>query len=193
MMSKNILFVDGENFLHKIKETISDGTKGAFKDISSIDFQNLLSTTFPKIKFSRKLFYAARIHLHPETLSKSKELIELQRRLKTNLEKQGFEFIIAGNVRAQLIGSKTLFREKGVDVKIAVDMVSLACDQLLDLAVLCSSDSDLQPAIAELKRRKVKSIYLGFEAKPNKGLTYTCDETVLLRKSEIIQAIKVNI
>lgn len=192
-MSKNILFVDGENFLHKIKEIITDQGKDAFKDISNIDFQKLLITTFPKLKFSRKLFYAAKIHAHPQTRSKSTQLIELQRRLKANLEKQGFEFIIAGNVRAQSIGNKIIFREKGVDVKIAVDMVSLACEKLLDLAVLCSSDSDLQPAISELKRRKVKSVYLGFEAKPNKGLTYTCDETVLFRKSEIIQATKIKI
>ncbi len=70
-------------------------------------------------------------------------------------------------------------------------MVSLACDKLLDNAVLCSSDSDLQPAISELKRRKVRSVYLGFETKLNKGLVYTCDETVLFRKSEVIQAIKI--
>ena len=190
-MSKTLLFVDGENFLHKIKEIVSDEKIGTFKDISNIDFQKLLSSTLPKLKFSRKLFYAAKIHAHPQTRTKSIQLIELQRRLKANLEKQGFEFIIAGNVRAQSIGNKIIFREKGVDVKIAVDMVSLACDKLLDNAVLCSSDSDLQPAVSELKRRKVKTVYLGFEAKLNKGLVYTCDETVLFRKFEIIQAIKI--
>ena len=183
--------MDGENFLHKIKEIVSDEKIGTFKDISNIDFQKLLSSTLPKLKFSRKLFYAAKIHAHPQTRTKSIQLIELQRRLKANLEKQGFEFIIAGNVRAQSIGNKIIFREKGVDVKIAVDMVSLACDKLLDNAVLCTSDSDLQPAVSELKRRKVKTVYLGFEAKLNKGLVYTCDETVLFRKFEIIQAIKI--
>ena len=99
---------------------------------------------------------------------------------------QGYEFVIAGNVRAQKIDSKIVFREKGVDVKIAVDLVSLACDKKLTTAILCSSDSDLQPAIKELKERNVEVIYLGFETSPNKGLTYTTDRTILLRNSEVV-------
>lgn len=56
--------------------------------------------------------------------------------------------------------------------------------------ILCSSDSDLQPAIAEVKKRGVEVIYLGFENKPNKGLTYTTSRTILLRNSEVIDACK---
>ena len=57
----------------------------------------------------------------------------------------------------------------------------------MDAAIICSSDSDLQPAIAELKKRKIKVMYLGFQTNPNKGLTYTADETILFRNNEIIQ------
>jgi hypothetical protein len=32
-------------------------------------------------------------------------------------------------------------------------------------------------------------IYLGFESQPNKGLTYTTNKTILLRNSEIVDAI----
>jgi len=45
----------------------------------------------------------AKLHFHSETKEKSINLISFQRYLKTNLEKQGFEFLIAGNVRAQKI------------------------------------------------------------------------------------------
>jgi uncharacterized LabA/DUF88 family protein len=55
--------------------------------------------------------------------------------------------------------------------------------------VLCSSDSDLQPAIKEAKSRGLEIVYLGFESQPNKGLSYTTDKTILLRSSEIIGAI----
>jgi len=104
---------------------------------------------------------------------------------------QGFEFVMAGNVRAQTVNvggkTKTMFREKGVDVKIAVDLVSLAADKELDTAILCSSDSDLQPAVAEARRRNVEMVYLGFETNPNKGLTYTTNRTILFRNDEILQ------
>lgn len=161
-------------------------------EIVSIDFEKLLNNLFTGIGVDRKIFYTAKLreyHEFPETVNKSRELIANQRRLKTDLERQGFEVVIAGNVRAQAIGQgknrKIVFREKGVDVRMAVDMVSMSCDDGLKTAVLCSSDSDLQPAVAECKRRKVKVIYLGFELIPNKGLVATADRTILIRNSEV--------
>ncbi len=112
--------------------------------------------------------------------------------MKTSLEKQGFEIVIAGRIRGHLEncskGHETLvFKEKGVDVKIAVDMVTLACSEKIRIAIIGSSDSDLQPAISELKFRNVERIYLGFENIPNKGLAYTTNRTILIRNSEVIE------
>lgn len=190
-MSKNILFIDGENFLHKIEEIIEkeSKSKGLVKAID-IDLKRLFKKSLKYISISQKIFYGAKLHYHPETPRKSKELIKSQRKLINNLKKQGYDFIMAGNVRGQKVGGKTIFREKGVDVKIAVDLVSFACDGKLKTAILCSSDSDLQPAISELRKRKVEIIYLGFEISPNKGLVYTCNRTILLRNSEIMEALK---
>ena len=80
---------------------------------------------------------------------------------------------------------KLLFKEKGVDVRLAVDAISMAADKKIKTAIICSSDSDMQPVVAELQRRKVRVIYLGFHLQPNRGLSYTCDETVLIRKNEL--------
>jgi len=63
----------------------------------------------------------------------------------------------------------------------------MACDNLLDTAIIISSDSDLQPAISELNLKNVKSIYVGFESNPNKGLMYTTNRTILVRNSEILK------
>lgn len=187
-MSKTILFIDGENFLHKIEEVLNKkSVKFDKNEIADINFKKLFESPLKDLKVTSKLFYVARLHLHSDTKKKSEELIKLQRKLRNNLVNLSYEFIIAGNIRAQKVGIKTIFREKGVDVKIAVDMVSMACDKKLDTAILCSSDSDLQPAITELKKRNVEIIYLGFEIGPNKGLTYTTDRTILLRNSEIIE------
>lgn len=190
-MSKCVLFIDGENFLHKIEEVLDKESKDKqTKDITNINFNNLFKSPLQGLNLSRKIFYAAKLHLHPSTKKKSQELIKLQRKLNNALIKQGFDFIIAGNVRAQNIGKEIIFREKGVDVKIAVDLVSLACNKELDTAILCSSDSDLQPAISELKKRGIEVIYLGFELNPNKGLSYTTNRTILFRNSEIVNAFK---
>ena len=141
-----------------------------------------------RIFYTKKIFYVSRLHIHPETKKRSLELIKFQRKLRNNLVKQGYEFVIAGNVRAQKVGNRIVFREKGVDVKIGVDLVAFACDKKLEKAILCSSDSDLQPAVAELKQRDVEIIYVGFETNPNKGLSYTTNRTILLRNPEVVEA-----
>lgn len=192
-MAKSYLFIDGENFIHKIEEVLkTKGLDGGKFDLSGINLNQLLKKSLEGLTVLTKNFYIAKIRLHPDTIKKSKELIAYQRKLRNNLVNQGFEFIIAGNVRAQKIGSKIIFREKGVDVRIAVDMVTLACDKKMDTAVLCSSDSDLQPAVSELKKRKVKVIYLGFQIKPNKGLVYSTDRTILFRNKDILSALSQN-
>jgi uncharacterized LabA/DUF88 family protein len=79
------------------------------------------------IKVDEVVFYFAQLKENPQTRDKSKALIEEQRLLKTHLEKQGSRVVLAGRVRGQLEdgngGKKILvFKEKGVDVRIAVDM-----------------------------------------------------------------------
>lgn len=190
-MSKITLFIDGENFINKIEDVLEENkiVKNTL-DLASMDFNKLFEKPLEKFNISRKIFYAARLSIHPETVKKSKELIKLQRKLRNSLINQGYKFVMSGHVRGQKVGDKIVFREKGVDVKIAVDLISLACDKDLDTAILCSSDSDLQPAIKELRERNVDVVYLGFELNPNKGLTYTTNRTILFRNSEILEAMK---
>lgn len=196
-MNNTVLFIDGENFLHKIEDVLKKEKVNIKKgDIAKIDLNFLISKVLGKYKLTRKIFYAAKLYYHPKTKDKSIELILFHRYLKTNLQKQGFEFLVTGNVRGQEVTvdhkTKIIFREKGVDVKIAVDLIVMAIDKKIKTAIICSSDSDLQPAVQELRKRGVKVIYLGFSFQPNKGLMYTTNETILFRDSEIIDACRIS-
>lgn len=192
VMTKTILFIDGENLKHYIKDVLRKKNIPK-KDITllKVDLSKLLSKVLKGIKVSKKIYYSAKLKEYKETSAKSKELILIQRALKTKLEKQGFDFVMSGNVRPQKVminrKSKIIFKEKGVDVKIAVDSVVAACNKKVKTVILCSSDSDLQPAIKEIKKRKIKVIYLGFEINPNKGLIYTTNRAILIRNSEIME------
>lgn len=188
---ETVLLIDGENFKGKIK--------GIFKEAGKerpvwyeYDFKGLLDKVLGDLPIDRKVFYFARVKEHEDSREKSRQLIEEQRLLKNHLEKLGLEVILSGRVRGQWEegqnGKKTLiFKEKGVDVKIAVDMVSLSCDKKAKEIILGSSDSDLQPAIKEVRERGSRCVYLGFEAQPNKGLTFTTNRTLLIRNSEVFQ------
>lgn len=185
------LFVDGENFKGKMRSVFKEAGRG--KPLwHEYDFKGLLDKVLAGMELRRKVFYFARIKEHADSKEKSRQLIEEQRLLKTYLERQGFEVILSGRVRGQMEdgdgGKKVLvFREKGVDVRIAVDMVSVACDKRAEEVILGSSDSDLQPAINETKKRGVNCAYLGFEAQPNKGLSYTTGRTILIRDAEVLE------
>jgi uncharacterized LabA/DUF88 family protein len=200
-----ILFIDGENFKKKIRDVlISEKIIRENDDIewTRFNFRNLFKQTLQGIKIDREIFYFAKIKKHPATRQKSEVLIQSTRKLKTYLESEGqnFEVIMAGNVRGypteKIIQDKKtkffstkeviVFKEKGVDVRIAVDMVSMSCDNLLDTAILASSDSDLQPAIKEVTQRKKICIYLGFENYQNKGISYTTNRTILIRNIEVV-------
>jgi len=190
-----ILIIDGENFKGKIRAVFKEN--GKQKPIwHEYNFKGLLEKVLEGTKVEKKVFYFARIKEHELSKEKSKDLIEEQRLLKTQLEKQGFEVVLSGRVRGQMEdapnGKKILvFKEKGVDVKIAVDMVSSACDKKTKEIILASSDSDLQPAIKEVRARKITCVYLGFESQPNKGLSYSTNRTILIRNSEVLEFEKI--
>lgn len=186
-----VLLIDGENFKGKLKSVFADS--GKKKPMwHEYDFSGLLNKVLTGINIDRKIFYFARIKEHSASIKKSRELIGEQRLLKTHLERTGFEVILSGRVRAHMEGrgngaQSLVFKEKGVDVKIAVDMVSLACEGRVSDIILGSSDSDLQPAIHDVRARHVKCVYLGFETQPNKGITFTTDRTILIRNSEAFE------
>ena len=192
---KTILFIDGRNFISKIESVLNpEKEKGKEVDFSIYNFAGLLDKVLTGISIDKKIFYISRLTKHKKTKEKSAELIQKQRELKTHLEKQGFEVIYAGRVRGHEEscpkGHKFLtFKEKGVDVRIAVDMITLSHKKELKVAIIGSSDSDLQPAIRELENQEIERIYLGFEISPNKGLTYTTNRTILIRNSEVVEFI----
>ena len=189
-MSKVVLFIDGENLRHYIEDVLKKTHKKREPSILKVNLKELFKIVLSNIKINKMIYYSAKLKEYKETLNRSKELIQKQRALKAKLQNQGFTYIMGGYVRPQKVvidkKEKIIFKEKGVDVKLAVDLVSMACDKTIDTAVICSSDSDLQPAIKEVKQRGIRVIYLGFEYKPNKGLIYTTNRAILIRDSEVI-------
>lgn len=142
---QTILFIDWENFKKKL-EAVLKKEKVEKPKWNKYNFQGLFDQVLQGIEIDQKIFYAARINIHPLTEEKSKELIEEQRLLKSFLEKQGFGFVFGGRVRGNILTNQkgiesVLFKEKGVDVRIAVDMMNIACDGGLRTAILASSDS----------------------------------------------------
>lgn len=187
----NILFIDSENFKKKIGVVLAKAGRQKLA-WDQYDFPGLLAKAFEveDEPIDRKIFYGAKIKIYEETRDKSLALIEEQRRLKLALEGAGIEFVYAGKVMGNKVfeeSTKLTFREKGVDVRMAVDMVEMAHEGTLKTAIIGSSDSDLQPAIAALKRKGVQCVYLGFEDQLNKGLVYTTRRPIVIKSSDVLE------
>ena len=67
--------------------------------------------------------------------------------------------------------------EKGIDVRIATDMIKLAWADNYDAAVLVSSDKDFIPVVQFLETRGIKVLHANF---PPKGshLTQACWDSI---------------
>ena len=197
----NKLYIDGENFLFKVAEILKkyDLIKDK-SEITKVKISHLVSIIENLYKVDKVVFYTARLHKYTESKSlakKSEQLIETRRRLKRYLTNDGVEFITSGNVRLQeYIPAKTgrreraLFKEKGVDVQLAIDIITDVCDRSVKTVLLGSSDSDMVPVVRKAQERGAKVVYVGFEYQPNRGLVATCDRPSMLRDNEIIEAYK---
>lgn len=93
------------------------------------------------------------------------------------------------------------WREKGIDVKIATDLIAGAVDDKYDTAILVSSDTDLIPAIDWIRIRFRKRVeYIGFsiideagrkkDIKPSQAMIGRSDIQRILVKSDIEKFIR---
>ena len=78
-----------------------------------------------------------------------------------------------------------VYKEKGTDVKIAVDLIVGAVDGIYDTAILVSSDTDLIPAVSYVKYKNKKIEYVGFAHSPSLGIQKYTDLSILLLPRDI--------
>ena len=104
-----------------------------------------------------------------------------QQRLLMKLQSQNISFILGHLIRHP---DKT-YHEKGVDVRLAVEMIRYARQDIYDTAYLVSSDTDLVPAVEEVRSLGKKVQYVGIPKGQSYGLTQAADDVRLLRPEEI--------
>jgi len=195
---KSVLIIDGENFIHKVRDVLfkSDIEKGVSGyDLTKIDLSKIFEYVIKEFCPKEKIYYSSRLKLVPATLEKSKSLIQEQREFISNIKRQGFDHKFSGNVRSytdihpktRLPGRrKPIFKEKGVDVGMAVDIITWAFEKQYQRIIIASSDSDMQPAVRKCIKLGMEVVYLGFEINPNPGLIHTTTRSILLRNDEIM-------
>jgi len=110
-----------------------------------------------------------------------KDIHKLYLELKSNLkETQVNEFEeLKLNIEGILkFGNKV---EKGVDVHLAVDLVTLAFENKYDIAIIISNDGDFVPAVKKAQSYGKKVYNVMFPQCDAHHLSKTCDKTIYIK------------
>ncbi|OIO46292.1 hypothetical protein COX24_02620 [bacterium (Candidatus Gribaldobacteria) CG23_combo_of_CG06-09_8_20_14_all_37_87_8] len=171
---KVVIYIDGSNFYKYLKDEAINLQKGVKFDFSK--FTDFLVQE--RVCISKR--YYVGIARNFDDTEKSKAIISGQQKFLSRIKNEGF-CVKPG----RLMYDKDRIREKGTDVKIAVDLIIGAVDDLYDTAILVSSDTDLIPAIKYIKHKGKKLEYVGFSHAPSLGMQKYANLSVLLRQKDI--------
>ena len=170
--NKVIVIVDGSNLFHRLKEL-------NFKNRLEFDYSGLVEYLTKEQKLISKTYYVGKIRAKDND-KKGQKLRKNQQRLTAKLMSGKWQVYFG-----YLLKSGGKYHEKGVDVKMAMDVLVGAYENKYDSVYLISSDTDLLPVIDKVKSMKKKVVYVGFSHKPSYALIKHSSEVVLLRAEEV--------
>lgn len=167
-----IVVVDGSNLFHSLR---------------SLKISNLLNFNYGKFaawlagkrKVVAKTYYVGAVR-EEQGKKKGKKLLSQQMKLFSKLRKAGFAVSLGYMLKTDG------YHEKGVDVKMAVDLLVGAYEDTYDTAIIISSDTDLLPAIDKVVELKKKIEYVGFGHKPSFALQKHATVSRLLVKNDLL-------
>lgn len=194
---KNILLIDGENFVHGVVKSLqyTKNIRGR-QSLSMLSIPVLLSDK--ALQNLDIFYYMTRIKMPKEghgLYSSANRMRLWNGRWLPSVVNQNVTLVRAGQLKVR--DGKTckscgktnqILLEKGVDVRIAIDVV-LAKTKVF----LFSSDSDLVPAVQTAVRNGSEIIYVCIEDQKNIALSRVASDTVIISNKQIEVAFKATV
>lgn len=175
-MQKCLILIDGSNFYFKLKDL-------ELHNLVEFDFGNFAKFLSRGAKIVGANYYVGRVrHDGSEHTAKMQAN---QQKLFANLKKHNFIYKLG-----YILKSDGDYHEKGVDVHIAVDMVSAAYENTCDRIIVVSSDTDLEPAIIKARGKDKIVEYVGFSHQASVAMVRFCSESRLLAKEDLLPFIQ---
>lgn len=160
MVEKIMIFIDGSNIHHAVKR-FQKTTDPNFK----IDYLQLIKLLTADCKLIRPYYYGSRpVPPRPEQESFYKKL-----------QHSGITVRIK-NLRCR--GDRAI--EKGVDVALVTEMLSLSFKNVFDTAVIVSGDNDLIGAIEEIKQQGKRVEVAAFKDSVSSDMQLCADKFISL-------------
>ena len=200
-MEKVCIFIDSGNFYHLVLRKL--GLKEINFDFEK--FSKFLAGEREIVK-EGKHFYVATVrekfgrHENKTAVSNQTVLFSTlinagnwkieTSKLRTRKERIKIDDRVEDFQRLLKLGIKEIIyersREKGIDVKLAIDLIMEAIDEKYDTAILVSSDTDIVPAVNLVKDRFNRKVeYIGFSIPENDIYEATKAEKTMIYSTDI--------
>lgn len=171
------VFIDGSNLYFKLRTLIPDKMdfiRYRYRDLA----QGLLASD-ERLTYLGYYVGAVRDTKRTKDHQKTLELLKNQQKLFEQLRHQQIDV-----VKGYLLERDGKYFEKGVDVRLAVDIVTMAQARKYDTAMVISSDTDLIPAIQAAQGHRRQVCYVGFEHQPSLALIRYAERSRLISRTE---------
>lgn len=168
------VYIDGSNFYGYLKDEEINFPGGI-----KFDFKAFVDFLIGGREGVSKRYYTG-VFRNFDGSEKSQKLVFGQQKFFANLEKDGFTI-----KRGRIMPCGKTYKEKGTDVKIAVDLIVGAVDNIYDTAIIVSSDTDLISAIRYVKYKEKRVEYVGFAHAPSLGMQKYANISRLLLPEDV--------
>lgn len=191
------VFIDGENLRHRLVSVLFQEKLIHDRDeIYAVDVRKLITQALKQEPDTIR-YYTTNIAQPdfeiPEMLThKINAIAEAHERWMKMLRDQGIEVVMAGNLKVKQsnrcyhCGRRTMvLQEKGVDVRLAAEVVMAAThDNIKDIVVL-SSDADMIPALEIARKGGAKVTYMCFNEEVNDAIIKKTDMLVTYDREHV--------
>lgn len=179
-MKRVMVFIDGNNF-----EAALTALYGSQQRVDYLKLAEYVAARRDGM-LQRIYYYTAVGNLDKAKAAATKSFIDhLNKKIPKCIAKLGYLSVVGTDALGNPI-----FTEKGTDVNIAVDLVSLAFHNGYDEAILFSADTDYEAAI-KMARSLGKNVVAGVVDQQKAGyMKDLCDEYITLKKEEFNQCMR---
>lgn len=183
MKKKAFIFIDGSNFYFKLKEMSQNLDKRY--SLLNFNFRKFCEWLTGENELLEIRYYLGAIKRENNN-EKSETMYANQQKLIGKLQQQKINITMGQLIKHP---DKT-YHEKGVDVRLAVEMIRFARENKYNIAYLISSDTDLVPAVEEIRAFGKEACYVGISKGQSFGLSKASNNVILLRTEEIGKFLK---
>jgi len=166
------IFIDGSNFFFYCKEV-------GIPSYPKFDFEKFVKFLAKERKIVGKTYYIGAVRAKP-TDKKAMKMMAKQMSFFSYLKKYSWNIN-----KGFLLKTNNKHHEKGVDVKLALDLALGAVDDEYDVAILLSSDTDILPAVEQAQLRGKSVEYIGFANRPSNAMMAKSKNKTLLKKQDL--------